>query len=58
MRHEELSKRINEAIVGEHITDIVVEDLIIPGLKLVRQNVKTHNVVWGNDLTATGKDFG
>ena len=45
-------------IVGEFVSDIIVEDKIILELKSVRRVAKAHEVQLVNYLTATGKDVG
>ena len=45
-------------IVGEFITDILVEDTIIVELKSVRQLAKIHEMQLVNYLVATQKDLG
>ena len=45
-------------IVGEFITDILVEDAIIVELKSVRQLAKIHEMQLVNYLVATQKDLG
>jgi len=45
-------------VVGEFITDIVVEDIIVLELKSVSQIVKTYEVQLVNYLVATGKPVG
>jgi GxxExxY protein len=48
----------DNAIVGEFIADILVEDKIILELKSVRQIVKAHEVQLVNYLVATAKHVG
>ena len=45
-------------IVGEFVTDIIVNDIIILELKSARQIVKAHEVQLVNYLVATGKSVG
>lgn len=45
-------------VVGEFVTDVLVEDKIILELKSVRRVVKAHEVQLVNYLTATKKDIG
>ena len=45
-------------IVGEFLSDIIVNDTIILELKSVRQVVKAHEVQLVNYLVATGKPLG
>ena len=48
----------DDEVVGEFVTDVIVEDLIIIELKSVRRVVKAHEVQLVNYLTATKKDVG
>jgi GxxExxY protein len=50
--------RYDNAIVGEFIADIVVEDTIILELKSARRIIKAHEVQLVNYLVATGKPVG
>lgn len=45
-------------IVGEFVSDILVEDRVILELKSVRRIVKAHEIQLVNYLVATGKDVG
>ena len=58
----ESQKRINvyydDELVGEFVTDILVEDEIILELKSVRQLAKAHEAQLVNYLVCTGKDVG
>ncbi len=60
--HAEAQKGISvyyeNETVGEFITDIVVENLVILELKSVRRVVKAHEVQLVNYLVATGNDIG
>lgn len=46
------------AIVGEFVADIIVNDTIILELKSVRRIIKAHEVQLVNYLIATGKPVG
>ena len=48
----------DDEVVGEFVTDIIVENEIILELKSVRRVVKAHEVQLVNYLTATYKDVG
>ena len=48
----------DDEVVGEFVTDIVVEDLIILEWKSVRWVIKSHEVQLVNYLTVMGKDIG
>ncbi|MBW2605692.1 MAG: GxxExxY protein [Deltaproteobacteria bacterium] len=50
--------RYDDAIVGEFIADIIVEDTIILELKSVRRIIKAHEMQLVNYLVATGKPVG
>ncbi len=50
--------RYDDAVVGEFVADIVVEDTIIVELKSVRRLVLSHEVQLVNYLVATGKPVG
>ncbi len=45
-------------IVGEFVTDIIVNDTVIVELKSVRQIINAHEVQLVNYLVATGKPVG
>ncbi len=45
-------------IVGEFVTDITVNDIIILELKSIRRIINTHEVQLVNYLVATGKPVG
>ena len=45
-------------IVGQFVTDIIVEDKIIIELKSVRQIIKAHEIQLVNYLVATKKEVG
>ncbi len=45
-------------IVGEFVTDIIINDAIIVELKSVRRIIKAHEVQLVNYLVATGKSVG
>ena len=47
-----------DEIVGNFVVDMIVEDLVIVGLKSVRRIVTAHEVQLVNYLTATHKDVG
>jgi GxxExxY protein len=47
-----------DQIVGEFVSDIVVNDQIIVELKSVRHIIQTHEVQLVNYLVATGKSVG
>jgi len=45
-------------VVGEFVTDTIVDDTVILELKSVRQIIKAHEVQLVNYLVATGKPLG
>ena len=45
-------------VVGEFITDIIIEDTIILELKSVRKIIRAHEIQLVNYLVATGKEVG
>ncbi len=47
-----------DEVVGEFVTDIIVNDTVIVELKSVRQIIKAHEVQLVNYLVATGKPVG
>ncbi len=50
--------RYDDAVVGEFVADIVVEDTIIVELKSVRRMALSHEIQLVNYLVATGRDVG
>jgi len=48
----------DNAIVGEFVADIIVNDTVIVELKSVRQIINAHEVQLVNYLVATGKPVG
>ncbi len=53
-----LTVHYEDQIVGEFITDIIVEDKIIVELKSVRIIIRAHEIQLVNYLVATGKEVG
>ena len=49
---------LESVIVGEFVSDVIVEDKIILELKSVRRVAKAHEVQLVNYLTATSRDVG
>jgi len=47
-----------DALVGEFVADLLVEDTVIVELKAVRQIALAHEIQLVNYLAATGKDIG
>jgi len=47
-----------DALVGEFVADLLVEDTVIVELKAVRQIATAHEIQLVNYLAATGKDIG
>jgi GxxExxY protein len=45
-------------VVGDFITDVLIDDTVIVELKSVRRIIQTHEVQLVNYLVATGKDVG
>jgi len=50
--------RYEGEVVGEYVSDIVVEDKVIVELKSVRRLTLAHEIQLVNYLTATGKSVG
>ena len=53
-----LTVHYDDQVVGEFVTDIIVEDSIILELKSVRRIIRAHEIQLVNYLVATGKEVG